>query len=63
MFVSFLVKIAPVYAVGLGLFVDELPFILIKGKTHEDNYSKKSLYGLFVLIALVFLTKKYVFIF
>ena len=33
------------FAVGFGLFVDELAYILIRGKDHKDNYSPISLIG------------------
>src|SRR3989344_4467874 len=50
----------PIYAVGLALFVDELtPFILMRGKTHEDNYSKVSLIGTLIFIVLVFFNQEY----
>jgi hypothetical protein len=42
-------------AIGLGLFVDELTYILIGGKTHADNYSKISLLGTLFFIVLVFI--------
>lgn len=44
-----------VYAIGLGLFVDELTYILIGGKTHKDNYSKTSLFGTLLFTILVFI--------
>jgi hypothetical protein len=47
------------YAIGLGLFIDELTYILIGGKTHKDNYSMKSLIGTLVFIIVVFLLKYY----
>ncbi len=53
--VAFYISSPALYAVGLGLFIDELPFLLLRGKTHQDNYSAKSLLGLFVCIALVYL--------
>lgn len=46
------------YAVGVGLFVDELGYILIGGKTHEDNYSKTSLLLLGLFTIAVFLLKE-----
>jgi hypothetical protein len=39
-------------AVGWGLFIDELTYILINGKNHKDNYSRISLLGTFVFAAL-----------
>lgn len=44
------------YGIGIGLFLDELTYLLIGGKTHEDNYSTPSLTGtgFFLLIAFIF---------
>ncbi len=47
------------YAVGLALFVDELTYLLVGGKTHEDNYSGISLAGTALFTFLVFLLKDY----
>lgn len=44
-----------IYAIGLGLFVDELTYLLMGGKTHADNYSKISLMGTLFFIILVFI--------
>ena len=43
-----------VYAVGVGLFVDELTFLLSGGQTHQDNYSTVSLVGTLIFAVLVF---------
>lgn len=48
-----------VYAVGFGLFVDELTFLLMGGKTHEDNYSRISLFGTLFFVVLVFILRGY----
>ena len=50
-------------AIGLGLFVDELAYLLMRGKTHEDNYSKISLLGTAVFVIIVFLFKNYLILF
>ena len=42
-----------IYAIGLGLFIDELTYLLIKGKTHADNYSAKSLIGTLFFIVII----------
>lgn len=47
------------YAVGLALFVDELTWLIMRGKNHTDNYSWKSLVGTALLTALVFLLRDY----
>lgn len=49
-----------VYAIGLGLFVDELTYLLIRGKTHADNYSVKSIVGTVLFCIAVFLLRSYV---
>jgi hypothetical protein len=51
------------YSIGLGLFIDELTYILIGGKNHNDNYSKMSLFGTILFILIVFLLKEYFIIF
>ncbi len=48
-----------VYAIGWGLFIDELMYLLMRGKNHEDNYSKISLIGTFLFIILVFILRNY----
>ena len=45
------------YAIGLGLFVNELAYLLMGGKTHQDNYSMRSLSGLIFFIILVYIFK------
>lgn len=47
------------YAIGMGLFVDELTYLLMRGKTHKDNYSKISLLGTLILVTIVFIFKNY----
>lgn len=49
------------YAVGLGLLVDELTFLCINGKTHKDNYSAKSLVGTIALMMLAYLFREQLF--
>lgn len=45
------------FAIGLGLFVDELGYLLIGGSTHADNYSTASLLLLCVFVALVYASR------
>jgi hypothetical protein len=47
------------YAIGLGLFVDELTYLIIGGKNHTDNYSVTSLFGTVVFIILIFFLRNY----
>ena len=61
--IGIIIKNVPVYAIGIGLFVDELPYILIRGKTHKDNYSSKSLVGLSICILIVFIARKWLIFF
>ena len=48
-----------IYAIGAALFVDELTYLLIGGKTHKDNYSLRSLLGTALLVLLVFVFRQY----
>jgi len=48
-----------IYAIGLGLLVDELTFILMRGTTHADNYSKTSLIGTAICTVLVIIFHRY----
>lgn len=41
-----------------GIFLDEIGFIIIRGKNHEDNYSPKSFMVLLFFIILLFLCKE-----
>lgn len=43
------------FAIGLGLFVDELSYIIIGGKSHKDNYSTKSIVGTLLFVILVYI--------
>lgn len=45
-------------AIGMGIFLDEIGFILIRGKTHEDNYSPKSFMILLFFILLLFIFRE-----
>ena len=47
-----------IFAVGAGLFVDELGYLLIGGKTHEENYSKTSLVLLVIFIVLAYIFRE-----
>jgi len=51
-----------VYAIGLGLFVDELTYLFIQGKNHKDNYSRTSLLGTALIMLLIFLFQNYLLI-
>ena len=48
-----------IYAIGIGLFVDELTYLLIGGKNHKDNYSKISLFGTLFFVILVFIFRNF----
>lgn len=46
-------------SISMGIFIDEIGFIIIiKGKTHEDNYSPQSFMIVFFFILLLFLFRK-----
>lgn len=40
------------FAIGLGLFLDELTYLVIGGKSHADNYSPASLWGTALVLLL-----------
>lgn len=48
------------YAIGLGLFVDELTYLAVGGKTHADNYSTLSLCGTALLIIIFFIFRGWI---
>ena len=48
-----------IYAIGLGLFIDELTYLLMRGKDHKDNYSKTSLLGTLFFVIIVFVFRDY----
>ncbi|MBI2638313.1 hypothetical protein HYW83_01850 [Candidatus Peregrinibacteria bacterium] len=51
---STIFQIVPMFAIGLALFVDELTFLLMRGKTHADNYSRTSLFGTIFFVLIVY---------
>ena len=57
---SLVMKNLILYSIGLGLFIDEFTFLLMRGKNHKDNYSKISLIGTAIFILIVFIFKKYI---
>ncbi len=60
LFVSgLLVSYLIIYSIGLGLFVDELTFLLINGNSHEDNYSIISLSGTVLFVLIIFFSRKF----
>jgi hypothetical protein len=46
-----------VYSVGIGLSIDEATYLLMRGKSHRDNYSAISLIGTGVLLVVTFLAR------
>lgn len=47
-------------AISMGIFLDEIGFILIGGKTHEDNYSPKSFMILLFFLLFLFIFRKFI---
>lgn len=45
-------------AISTGVFLDEIGFIIIRGKSHEDNYSPKSFMFLLLFILLLFIFRE-----
>lgn len=64
MLVSVAIKNVTLYAIGIGLLVDEFTFVFIvrekdnKASYSKTNYSKTSLIGIVILILMVFLARK-----
>jgi hypothetical protein len=55
--VGFMLDSIIISAIGLGLFVDELSYLLLGGKTHADNYSRLSLFGTLFFVAVVYISR------
>lgn len=47
-------------SISMGIFLDEIGFIVIGGKNHEDNYSAKSFMVLMFFILLLFIFREFV---
>jgi len=45
-------------SISCGIFLDEIGFIIIRGKTHEDNYSPKSFIILMIFVLLLFIFRE-----
>lgn len=45
-------------AISLGIFLDEIGFIIIRGKNHEDNYSPKSFMIILIFILILFIIRE-----
>lgn len=45
-------------SISMGIFLDEIGFIIIRGKTHKDNYSPKSFMLLIFFIILLFIFRE-----
>ncbi len=56
--IGFLLESIFIYALDLSMLIDELGWLIIKGKHHKDNYSKKSLFLLLIFIVVVFIFRK-----
>ncbi len=48
-----------VYGIGVGLFIDELTFVLMGGKSHEENYLPISFVGTAFFVLLAFILRGY----
>ncbi|MDB4984751.1 MAG: hypothetical protein JWM20_930 [Patescibacteria group bacterium] len=57
--IGILVSSPIILGIGLGLFLDEVPYLLIGGKNHKDNYSTRSLLGVLALIVIVYVTRNF----
>ena len=45
-------------AISIGVFLDEIGFIIMRGKNHDDNYSPKSFMILLIFILLLFIFRE-----
>ena len=45
-------------SISMGIFLDEIGFIIIKGKNHEDNYGPKSFMILIIFILVLFVFRE-----
>ena len=45
-------------AISMGIFIDESGYLLIDGKTHEDNYSPESFMLIMLVEIILFLLRK-----
>lgn len=45
-------------SISMGIFLDEIGFIIIRGKTHQDNYSPESFMILLFFILLLFIFRE-----
>ena len=45
-------------SISMGIFLDEIGFMIIKGKTHKDNYSPESFIMLLFFIFLLFIFRE-----
>jgi hypothetical protein len=57
--VALVISSLVLFAIGLVLFIDELTFLIMRGKSHADNYSTISLLGTMFFIVVIFLAKDY----
>lgn len=65
---AFLIHNLTLYAISLGLIVDEIPVVLAKGPGHkseywrgcEDYHTRWSFAGVLILILLVFIFRSYI---
>jgi len=67
---SFFLSNATGYAIGLGLFIDQVPYLVTHSRTHGEKefnkntyWLKKHLIGLVLLIIVVFIFKRYILFF
>jgi hypothetical protein len=55
--IGLIVQSVVLYAIVLGLFVDEATYLLMGGKSHDDNYSALSLIGTAILLVAIYATR------
>ena len=58
--ISLSAGVLPLYAISVGLFADELTFVLMGGQLHREDYqTKTSFAGTACVVALAFLLRNY----
>jgi hypothetical protein len=57
--VSLVIRSLPFYAIGLGLFVDELAFIFLKPKDYNTYLSRRATIGMLLFVFIVYLLRYY----
>ena len=58
--ISLIMGSLPLYAISVAIFEDELAYLIMQGKTHQDNYSLFSLIGTILFVIATFIFRSYI---